>query len=825
MKFKPLFILIYVLTSFILENLKAQTPNNYQQEKYTVTGSVVDENGTPLEFATVRVFAASDDALATGNVTDAKGNFKINVSEGTYYVVVSFISYQSKTFSDISINANNPSTNLGQVQLSTDSKTLNEIEVVAEKSTMELQLDKRVFNVGQDLANLGGSATQILDNIPSVSVDVEGNVSLRGSQSVRILINGRPSGLTGMGSSEALRLLQGNLIERVEVITNPSARYEAEGQTGIINIVLKKEQKGGLNGSFDLNAGYPENFGAAFNLNYRAKWINLFASYGVNYRDTPGSGFSNQRFFDENGNTISSFLTKQDRSRADFGNTLRTGADIFLGEKNTLTIAGLYRFSKGNNITNIRYDDFDKSDNFVQTVLRDQDERETDNNIEIELNHKIEFGRPGNEWVSNFKWINSDDTENADLFENNLNNSANSVNQRSFNTENEENIIFQSDYVQPFAKDAKFEAGVRVGLRTIENDFLVEQQNEDGDFEALAEFDNAFNYQERVYAAYGIIGNKWGKFSVQGGLRVEITDIEAALKDSDQNSNQNYMNLFPSAFFAYELDQANTFQLSYSRRLSRPWFRLLLPFSNFSDSRNFRAGNPNLTPEFTHSIEAGYLHNWKSGNVLSSVYYRRTTGVIERITLLAEDVDFIDITGVANGQVQNITLPVNLSAQDAYGIEFTVSKDITNWWTLNGNVNFYKAMTEGSFNGQIYTSNVTSLSARAASKIELPAKMALQTNVRYRGPENNTQGLTKSITMIDLALAKDIFKGNGTLTLNVSDLLNNRKRRSETRGANFFTESEFQWRARQFMLNFTYRLNQKKERKGEGRGGDFDGDF
>ncbi len=819
MKLKFIFVLFIFCIPF------ASQAQNYQQEKYKIVGSVIDENKAPLEFATVRIFHQADSSLATGNVTDAKGQFSINVADGNYYVIVSFISYQAQTFSNISVGENNPLVKIPQVTLSADSKALDEIEIVAEKSTMELQLDKRVFNVGKDLANLGGSATQILDNIPSVSVDVEGNVSLRGSQSVRILINGRPSGLAGIGSSEALRLLQGNLIERVEVITNPSARYEAEGQVGIINIILKEEQKGGLNGSFDLTAGYPENFGLAFNLNYRAKWMNLFASYGASYRDTPGSGFSNQRFFDENGNTTSSFLTTQDRSRADFGNTFRTGADIFLGKKNTLTLAGLYRYSDGNNITNIRYDDFDASGNFVQTVLRDQDEKETDNNIEIELNHKIEFGRKGHEWVSNFKWIKSEDTELADLFENNLNDAQSSITQKSFNTEDEENIIFQSDYVQPFAKDAKFEAGVRVGLRRIDNGFLVEQLNDNGSFEAIPEFNNAFDYDENVFAAYAIIGNKWGKFSAQGGIRAEMTDIKAALVNSPQNSNQNYMNLFPSAFFAYELNQANTFQLSYSRRLSRPWFRLLLPFSNFSDSRNFRAGNPNLTPEFTHSIEAGYLYNWKSGNVLSSVYYRRTTGVIERITLLAEDVDFVDVTGVGNGQIQNVTLPINLSAQDAYGIEFTISQDLASWWSVNGNLNFYRAVTEGSFEGRNYASDVTSLNARIASKVELPAKMALQSNIRYRGPQNNTQGLTKSITMIDLALAKDVLKGNGTLTLSVSDLLNDRRRRSEINGENFFTESEFQWRARQFLLNFTYRLNQKKERKREGRDGGFDGDF
>lgn len=828
LKILSLFCFIFVILICIphCASLQAQDLDNLSKEKYNFTGKVIDETNAPLEFATISIFQASDSSLVTGNVTDAQGNFKIPAKAGNYYVVISFISYRSQIFNSLTLNAQNPNINLGTVRLTTDAQSLDEIEVVAEKSTMELQLDKRVFNVGKDLANLGGSAVQILDNIPSVSVDVEGNVSLRGSQNVRILIDGRPSGLTGIGSSEALRLLQGNLIERVEVVTNPSARYEAEGEVGIINIILKKELRRGVNGSMDLNAGYPENFGAAFNVNFRTRRLNFFTSYGLNYRDTPGSGFSNQRFFDENGNTTSSFLTTQDRNRANFGQTLRLGADIYFSDNNILTLSGLYRLSDGNNRTNLRYDDFDGAGNFTQTVLRNQDEAEASNNIEFSLDHKVEFKRKGHEWTSSFKWIRSEDDERADLFEDNITDlSEATIIQKSGNIEFEENIIIQSDYVQPFAKNARFEAGIRGGFRTIENDFIVEQQNEAGTFVPLASFDNAFNYQENILAIYTMVGNQWGKFSAQAGLRAELTDIKAALVNATENSNQNYFNLFPSAFLSYEVNQNNTLQLSYSRRLSRPQFRLLLPFSNFSDSRNFRAGNPALLPEFTHSIEAGYLYTWKSGNILSSAYYRLRTGVIERITLLGEDINSIDITGVANGDIQNITLPVNLSKQDAYGLEFTFSQDLASWWSLNGNANFYRAVTQGSFGNVDYSNIATSLNGRLASKIEFTKKTAFQSNLRYLAPERNAQGIRKSITSIDLALSQEILKGNGTLTFSVSDLLNNRKRRSEIAGENFFTESEFQWRARQFLVNFTYRLNQKKGRPRQEREGGFDGDF
>lgn len=557
----------------------------------------------------------------------------------------------------------------------------------------------------------------------------------------------------------------------------------------------------------------------------RAKWINLFASYGLNYRNSPGFGNSSQRFFDENNNTTSSFNTTQDRTRGDLGNTFRTGADIFLNKRNTLTVAGLFRFSDGQNLNNLRYDDFDAGGNFTQSVVRNQDEKEGSENVELSIDHKIEFARKGHEWTSNFKWIKSQDLEKADLFENNLNGTETPIFQRSSNTEFEENIILQSDYVQPFAKNAKFEIGIRAGLRSIDNDFLVEQQDENNIYQALPDFDNRFKYQENVWAFYTMIGNKWGKFSAQAGLRGELTDIEAALEFATQNSNQNYFNLFPSAFLAYELNKNNTLQLNYSRRLSRPQFRLLLPFSNFNDSRNFRAGNPSLRPEYTDSFEAGHLYSWKTGNILSNVYYRRRTGVIERITLLGEDLELIDIPGIEGSQIQNVVVPVNLSVQNAIGIEFTVTQDITKWWTVNGNANFYRAATQGSFIGRDYSNIATTFNARIANKIELPQKMNFQANLRYQAPENNAQGIRKAITVLDLALAKDLLKGNATISLSINDVFNSNRRRNEVLGENFFTESEFQWRARQLLLNFTYRLNQKNEKKKEQRSNDFEGDF
>ncbi|GAB4398309.1 MAG: outer membrane beta-barrel family protein [Microscillaceae bacterium] len=779
---------------------------------YRITGKVVDETQQALEFATVRIFTVSDSSLAAGGVTDAEGRFNFLVDAGQYYLIAQFVSFQEQIIQNIQLGPQNPVIGLGAITLRESSQVLSEIEVVAERSEMELSLDKRVFNIGQDLATLGGNAIEILNNVPSVQVDVEGNVSLRGSQNVRILIDGRPSGLAGVSSTDALRLLQGNLIDRIEVITNPSARYDAEGEVGIINIILKKEKRKGLNGSFDLTTGYPENFGGAFTLNFRQKWINFFGSVGLNYRRAPGFGESFQTFFDEGGDINAAFRRDQDRNRRNFGQTFRGGADIFLNERNTLTFSGLFRMSDGNNDTFIRFDDFDGQGNFTQTVIRTEDETETDDNVEFNLNYKRTFARKGQEWVTDFKWILTDNTELADLFEENQT-LATAFNQRSSNTEDEENFFFQSDYIHPLGKKGKFETGTRITLRTIDNDFLVEELNGDNEWVALSDFDNRFIFQEDVYAFYLMAGNQWGKFSAQAGLRAEYTDIQARLKETNEANDRDFLDFFPSAHFSYELSNKQTIQFSYSRRLSRPNYRLLLPFSNFSDSRNFRAGNPALNPEYTHSFELGYLQNWKSGNVFSSIYYRYRTGVIERITLVDEN-NF------------SIIFPVNLAQQNAYGLEFTFTQDLAPWWTLNGNANIYWALTEGAFEDQSLRAEVLTMNSRLASRFKLPQDFDLQATVLYSAPQNTTQGRMLSMTVLNLGLSRDILKGNGTLTLSVQDVFNSQVRRSITQGVDFFADSRFQWRARQWLLNFNYRLNQKKQRGGRERGereGGFEG--
>ncbi len=783
--------------------------NTYAQsaDYYTLSSTVIDENGLPIPFANVVVYDQSDSSLVKGGATDLDGNFKFQLLNGTYYLQITFLSYQSQERNNIKINGKD--LRLKSIQLQPNTKLLDEVEIVEERSQMELKLDKRVFNVEKNLANAGANAAEILDNLPSVSVDVEGNVSLRGSQNVRVLIDGKPSSITGTSTSDVLRQFQGNMIERVEVITNPSARYDAEGEVGIINIVLKKEKQKGLNGSVEAVAGYPDNYRASFNLNYRSKKTNFFTSYGGAYRRSPGGGESTQRF--QNADTSYLFESTSERERGGLSQNFRAGADYFINDRNTITVAGLYRYSDELNISTYEYRDLYANSELYRLVEREDEEEETGQNIEGSFNYTRTYADEDKKLTFDFQWSESDDLEESDIDETSSL-SPDVLQQQTSNLEANRTILIQSDFVQPVKENGLFETGFRTTLRTIENEYFVkERTSPDDPFEILEDFNNDFLYTENIYAAYAMFGNEIKRFSYQVGLRGEYSDIATELKLTDEGNSWEYFNLFPSAHFTYKLKNKDDLQLSYSRRINRPRYRLLMPFQTFSDARNLWGGNPNLQPEFTDSYELGYLKYFDKGSLFSSIYYRYKTGVIERITVADED-----------GFLRRF--PVNLATENNFGFEFNASYDFTKKFNMNASVNVFRAITEGSYEDQVLENDVITMNSRLVAMLEIMPKTDLQLNARYEAPQSTTQGRRKSLYTFDLSLSKEVMKGKGTLVASVKDVLNSRKRRSIVETDEVYTESEFQWRARQFLLSFTYRINEKK-RRGKMRQETGDDDF
>ncbi len=780
-----------------------------QLETLVVDGAVLDPDSEPLPFAALMVYE-NDSVMIKGLTTDENGLFETELPKGKYFIKIQYLSFSDYTTPVFDLTEKNVS--LGQLKMETGDLVLQEIEITAQKSQMEFKLDKRVVNVGSDLANSSTNVSELLDNIPSVSLDIEGNVELRGSQNVRILIDGKPSGLLGNNVADALRQLQSSMVEKVEIITNPSARYDAEGEVGIINIVMKKESQKGFNGSINSRIGHPQDYGLGINFNLRRNWINFFLNSGIYYQKSPGEGGEYQEYYGANGLEI--YESESERSRGGLSNKHQFGADFFLNDYNTITVSGIYRFADGKNRSEINYTDYDSNHEFIKSSRRIDMENEDGEDIETSISYVKTFDKKDRKFTADFKWLKNEDLELSDISEFDLQSSASPSLQNSRNREGEENFLFQVDYVDPIGEDGMFEAGLKSNIRDVNNDYLVEELI-DNEWTALEDFDDNLIYLENIHAAYAIYGNKFSKISYQLGMRAEYSDITTELVKEELENNRSYLNFFPTAHFSYELNPENQFQVSYSRRLSRPWFRMLLPFSNFSDSRSRRVGNPDLDPEYSNSFETGYLRYFPNGSLLSSIYYRHRTGVISRISE-------VDTDGI------EYEIPINLGNQHAYGVEMSFNYDFTKWWQSSINLNFYQADTDGQYEDQVFDFSTQTMQAQASSKFKLPANINMQASFRYGAPRETTQGRRDAIYSVDAGLSRDVLKGNGTLILSATDLLNSRKYSGYSEGDNFYNEEWGRRRVRQIILNFNYRINQNKSRKDEGlprEGGGGDDDF
>lgn len=649
--------------------------------KGIVKGRILDSTSSgPLSFANIRVFTSQAKKLVNGIMAAEDGTFSIETGLGRYYAVIDFIGYTSYRTGEILLLKEGQTIDLGTTKLVHASNVLNEVVVQAEKSSMQLSLDKKIFNVGTDLANAGGSAIDILTNIPSVSVDPEGNIKLRGSDNLRILIDGKPSGLVSFKGGSGLQQLQGSLIERVEIITNPSARYEAEGMAGILNIILKKDQKQGFNGSVEATSGNPANYGLAANFNYRHKKINFFINYGIAFRKQPAQSSLYQEVYHQDTTFI---LDQNNRSVIrGFNNNIRGGLDYYFTEKSILTASYLFRRSDVNRVTDIVYKDYLNSmSNLRSIITRKQDEDEIEPNSEYSLVYKKSFAAKGQELIAEVKFL--DNWESSEqLFTQNYfkpdgtTNSAKGIVQTSANDEYEKQWLLQLDYVQPVGKEGKFESGIRSSFRNMVNDYLVSEKNASGQYTPLPGLYNIFLYDENIHAVYGIIGNKTGKLSYQAGLRAEWTDVKTTLQETKEVNPRNYVNLFPSAHLSLDIPEDNAVQLSYSRRVRRPVYNDLSPFMTFSDSRNFSSGNPDLNPEFSDVLEIGHLKSFNKGSLSSSIYYRNTIDKIDRIRK-------VDAGG------NSVTMPENLLSEKAFGAEFISAYSPFTWWKLDLNMNFF----------------------------------------------------------------------------------------------------------------------------------------
>lgn len=800
MKKTTLLLLCLLTSTFLL----AQKPI---KEGITISGKVVDEiSNQPLEYATI-VLKNTKTQKITGGITDEKGFFNIVTPKGLYEINVEFISFKTIKLAEQEILSNK---SLGTIKLAEDSSSLDEVVVIAEKSTVEIRLDKKIYNVGKDMTVKGGTASDVLDNVPSVDVDAEGTVSLRGSENVRILIDGKPSALVGLSGTDALRQLPSDAIERVEVITSPSARYDSEGTAGILNIILRKGKATGFNGSVNATVGDPKNYQGAVNLNLRTKKINLFTNFG--YNDSSGPGIYNSDIiYLSNGSIDSTRIENRDYLRSRKGFNGNIGLEYYINKKSSITGSVFLRDSNGQDVATNNISSFDALENNLYNFNRIQDESEDDTTIQYSLNYVNNINDKGHKLTLDYQYSKGEENESAIITDTNP----------ETNTTDEVSIdnLLAADYVLPIGENSQFEAGYRGSFQDLTSDYLVLAPNLDPRYNPS----NNLEFIQNVNAFYTQYGSKINKFSYLIGLRAELTNIDIKLVNTNENYSKNYTDFFPTVNLGYEMTEDQSFTLGYSRRLRRPRSRYLNPFESRTSETIISKGNVDLNPTYTNSFDLGYLNRWGKLTLNSSLYYQHSINNIERVN--RQDVRIV------NGKETNILIrqPINLASEDRTGFEFTANYNASRKVRFSTSFNFFQFQTDGEYTysttdpntnvitniTQNFDTKSTTWFTRFDAKITLPWDIQSQTRLFYYGPKSEAQSDVEGILSTNLAFSKDILKDKATVVLNVSDLFNSRKYQIKSyapsrENPTNITDQTFQRRVRQISLNFTYRFNQNK---------------
>lgn len=803
----------------------------YGNPRIIVTGKILQkETNIPLEYATISFTETGQPNPKYGGITDENGIFSIEVEKGTYTIKIEFIGFKPFFLDNKRIESD---LDLGILYISEDAQSLSEVVVKGEKPLLENKLDKKVYNIGRDLTAQSINVLQALNNVPSVSVSVDGGITLRGNSNVRILVNGKPSGLIGISDAQGLERLSSNAVESIEIITNPSARYDAEGALGIINIILKKGKNLGFNGSVQTVIGVPETIGMGGNLNYRTNKFNVFANLNFEDSKRPGNESVNTTFLDETTGTATGFLTQsQDITRGGSEYTMALGVDYYFNEKNTLTFMGLYADEDNDNNGLSTFNAFDVDRALISTRLRDERELEEDASDEYTLTYKSIFDEDEEHLlIIEAKYDSNTEIESAIFNDTYSFGNFEDAQDRTATDERQHNLLIQADYMFPFSETGSFEAGYRSNMRTVKFNSTIENYNTNTNiWELDTNLSNRMDYGENIYAAYSQYANTFGKFNILAGLRLEITNIEVMQFTADVSFDKNYSNLFPSFHLGYQFTENSELKTSYGKRISRPGFRELNPFSAYSNDLNLISGNPDLDPVFTNSFELGYSKNWDKVSLETIGYFQYSEDIVQSITTNSGMVNEENIPIL-------ITRPLNVGTENRYGIEVSSTYRPANWFRVNGTINWYRFEQNASFDNttpdpndgtnlitQSQSLNTSSSSwfARISPKISLPKDVDLQIGIQYDAPFKEANTTRRDIFVANVSANKELFKGRGAINLNVSDLFNSSVHRRKAFNTSFLSNSEYQYFERQINLTFTYRFKNVIERRNDGDDEDYD---
>ncbi len=752
-------------------------------QSITISGKVVEQKSqTPIEFATAIAVDKYSSSTLTGTTTDENGQFTMITDAKEFYIEISFIGFVSQKVGSFEIRDN--SVQLGTISLLEDSQTLDEVVVRAEKSQTEFKLDKRIFNVGKDLSSTGASALEVLNNVPSVNVNIEGDISLRGSQGVQILINGKPS-VIASEQGNTLGTITADMIDKIEVITNPSAKYDAEGTSGIINIVIKKEERKGINGSATINTGIPHNHSFGLSVNRRTDKFNLFSQLGVGYRELPNDvEIINRDLI----NHSSVFTTGEEYRNETFYNVI-LGTDYHINRYNVLTLSGHFAYEVEDQPSLTDFSLFDANEQLISTWIRDEETNATNPKYRYELQFKR--GYPDHEdHMLLFSALGNLFAKDQSSEFNTQSSSTNEIggNQQTRTNFKEAEHTLKLDYTKPFDEKWTIETGAQYVINDVSNDYAVNDLI-DGTWINDPNLTNIFEYDQKVLGTYitgAYEGEIWG---LKLGLRLENTDLKTILVTTNQKNNQNYTDFFPTLHTSYKFSEKVSLQAGYSRRIFRPRLWDLNPFFNIRNTFSIRTGNPDLLPEYTDSYEITSIYILGKTSMNFGIYHRFTTDVVERISFFEENV--------------NTTKPINLGSNKATGIEFNAKYPVNKWLSFNGDVNYNFFNRTGTFDATLFDFSADQWSGKLTSKMKLPADLEFEMTGHYESRVQTVQSEISGNLFLDLGLRKKIIQGKGVFNFSVRDLFASRLRESVTNQPEFYAYSR-RLRGRFITLGFSY---------------------
>ena len=739
---------------------------------------------TTIEFASVALIRLRDNTVAGGNLTDSKGQFSIDeLPPGKYILRINSIGYRKMDSKPFLLTPMDPLKDFGTIYVAAIQKNLKEVDITGDKADYVNSLDKKVFNVEKDIVSTGGTAADVLNNVPSVSVDIDGKVSLRGSENLTILIDGKPSGLGGGDKAALLQQLPASSIEQIEVITNPSARYDAEGMAGIINIKTKKDKRNGINGSVTGGVGTRDKYNGAFSINNRTKKTNLSLNYSYRQEARTFTGASLRRNYYTTPETF--YETGNHGLQYNENQNIKAAFDINISKYSTLGFTGGFstRFENRNEVTDYMFEDAVRI--ITNKFYRSSEENNVNKNMEtgFDFRHTIpgtkrEFSASGNFSSSNSRNLSNYLTDDSLL---------------SYTKQNVDGVFtvgtFQSDYTHPINDKSKFETGIKATVRNNNNNqkayisgvsdqYVVDTNNTDN-----------FIYADQIYAAYVQYAGKLKMFEMQGGLRAEQTSIRGDSKTQEKDFTNDYLDLFPSAALKYVLKQKNEFQITYSKRINRPNTRDLNPFTDLSDTLNVRKGNPYLKPEYISSYEFNYFRRLGEHSVSGTLYFRKTNNLIVRYRTLEK----------SNG-ISTMTF-TNFSSSENTGIEVVIKDQIGKILNATTTFNFFNNKVNGdNVSAELQSSN-TNWTLRSNFSFRLGTSTSFQLTGMYMSPAKQPQGSFKGMSGVDGGVRQDFLKGKLTLSINVNDIFNTRKMVIYNVGSGFEFDS---WRKRETRVaNFT----------------------